>query len=118
LEFAVNCFKAVIEATRRTSTSPWTQRSWTEVDGFYASAPDDRHLVAGNVAPGAINKLPSICNIKVHDRTTCRSPSMINVRIAQRFGCGRSFPVTSQQITMFSAIQREASRIGCSLSIF
>jgi hypothetical protein len=78
-------------------------RQWTEVDGFYASAPDDRHFVvdleagtvqfgngvqgyspqigqrirateyrygggaAGNVAPGAINKLPTITNIKVNN---------------------------------------------------
>jgi hypothetical protein len=81
--------------------SGWQQ--WTEVDGFYASSPDDRHFVvdleagtvsfgnrvqgyppqigqrirateyrygggtAGNVAPGAINKLPSISNIKVNN---------------------------------------------------
>jgi hypothetical protein len=78
-------------------------RPWTEVDGFYASAPDARDFVvdleegtvhfgngvqgyppqigqrirateyrygggvAGNIPPRAVNKLPSIANIKVHN---------------------------------------------------
>ncbi len=92
----------VLSGTLRVEVEePSGWRQWTEVDGFYASGPDDRHFVvdleagtvlfgnrvqgyppqigqrirateyrygggiAGNVAPGAINKLPSISNIKV-----------------------------------------------------
>jgi len=94
----------VLSGTLRVEVEePSGWRQWTEVDGFYASAPDDRHFVvdleagkvlfgnrvqgyppqigqrirateyrygggvAGIVAPGAINKLPSIANIKVHN---------------------------------------------------
>ncbi len=99
----------VLAATLRVEVEESTGwRQWTEVDGFYASAPDDRHYVvdleagavqfgngvqgyppqigqrirateyrygggrAGNVAAGAINKLPSIANLKVNNDLPAR----------------------------------------------